>query len=248
MISSHSRSRAPLLACALVALLGVDANALAQANGDALAPFFLEHDAATPPLLYREVWQQPPHDGPLTDENRRITPAALTNKDLELELYGEDAANIQVTQHNGVPDVWMGFTTSPVALTLRHEGAYLDFTGLARVRWRTRTENLHALHPVIKLADGKLLVGSQRFESPQRPMDAKGGYTGSFVVSEVTFEAQRWFELDPEKVVVKLEVLNPDLSRVDEFGFVDLMPGGGHGTAGCSNVSWIEVYATPRKR
>jgi len=26
------------------------------------------------------------------------------------------------------------------------------------------------------------------------------------------------------------------------------MPGGGHGTAGCTNVSWIEVYATARKR
>ena len=33
-----------------------------------------------------------------------------------------------------------------------------------------------------------------------------------------------------------------------EIGFVDLMPGGGHGFAGCSNVSWIEVYATPRER
>jgi hypothetical protein len=47
---------------------------------------------------------------------------------------------------------------------------------------------------------------------------------------------------------VKLEVNNPDLSRVDEIGYVDLMPGGGHGTAGCTNVSWIEVYASARKR
>ncbi len=79
---------------------------------------------------------------------------------------------------------------------------------LTRVRWRTRTENLHVLHPVVKLADGKLLVGSQTFESPQRPMSAKGGYTGNFVVSEVTFGEQRWFELDADKVVVKLEVAN----------------------------------------
>ena len=100
----------------------------------------------------------------------------------------------------------------------------------------------------VKLADGKLLVGSQTFESPQRRMTGPTGYTGNFVVSEVTFDDQRWFELDPEKVIVKLEVNNPDLSRVDEIGYVDLMPGGGHGTAGCTNVSWIEVYATPRKR
>jgi hypothetical protein len=209
---------------------------------------FLEHEAVTPPLLFREVWQQPPHTGPLTDENRRITPQALTNKDLEYRLYGADASNIQVTEHNGVPDLWTGFTNSPVALTLRHKSVYLDLTGLTRMRWRTRTENLHVLHPVVKLADGSLLVGSQTFSSPQRPMAGANAYSGSFVVSEVTFGEQRWFQLDPVKVVTMKEVGNPDLSRVDEIGFVDLMPGGGHGFAGCSNVSWIEVYATPRTR
>ena len=110
-----------VVAAAILLIAGAE-NALAQNAAPAQkrednGAFFLEHDALTPPLLFREVWQQPPHTGPLTDENRRITPAALTNKDLELKLYGEDAANIQVTAHNGVPDVWMGFTTSPVALT-----------------------------------------------------------------------------------------------------------------------------------
>jgi hypothetical protein len=219
---------------------------LAQSN--AVGPGFLEHDAVTPPLLFREVWQQPPHTGPLNDENRRITPQALTSPDLELRLYGTDARNIQVTEHNGIPDLWTGFTTSPVALTLRYKNASLDLTGLTRMRWRTRTENLHALHPVVKLADGTLLVGSQTFSSPQRPMVGSNAFSGNFVVSEVTFDDQRWFELDPVKVVTMKEVGNPDLSRVDEIGFVDLMPGGGHGFAGCSNVSWIEVYATPRKR
>ena len=251
MISTCARGRAWAIAGSL-ALLTFGHGALAQtpavAAPNATNPGFLEHEAETPPLLFREVWQQPPHTGALTDENRRINASALTNKDLELKLYGPDAANIQVTSHNGVPDLWNGFTTSPVALTLKHKGAYMDLTGLTRVRWRTRTENLHVLHPVVKLADGKLLVGSQTFESPQRRMTGAIGFTGNFVVSEVTFEEQRWFELDPEKVVVKLEVNNPDLSRVDEIGYVDLMPGGGHGTAGCTNVSWIEVYAAAKKR
>ena len=43
-------------------------NALAQSS--TLTPGFLEHPAVTPPLLLREVWQQPPHTGPLNDENR----------------------------------------------------------------------------------------------------------------------------------------------------------------------------------
>ena len=245
-IRRHVGIRALAVAGSIGLLACGAGNALAQSS--ALTPDFLEHDAVTPPLLFREGWQQPPHTGPLNDENRRITPEALTNADLELQLYGEDAHSIQVTSHNGVADLWNGFTTSPVALTLKHKNAYLDLTGQTRMRWRTRTENLHVLHPVVKLADGTLLVGSQRFESPQRRMDGQNRFTGTFVVSEVTFEDQRWFELDPETVVVKLEVNNPDLSRVDEIGYVDLMPGGGHGTAGCTNVSWIEVYATPRKR
>ena len=241
----NARAFAIVVSIVLLATCGAR-SAWAQSNPT--EPSFLEHDAVTPPLLFREVWQQPPHTGPLNDENRRITPQALTNPNLELKLYGPDAANIQVTSHNGVPDLWNGFTTSPVALTLKHKDSYLDLTGLTRMRWRTRTENLHVLHPVVKLADGTLLVGSQTFSSPQRPMMGANAFSGNFVVSEVTFDDQRWFQLDPVKVVTMKEVGNPDLSRVDEIGFVDLMPGGGHGFAGCSNVSWIEVYAAPRKR
>jgi hypothetical protein len=232
---------------AILAVLACSAR-LVFAQSRPTSPGFLEHEASLPPLLFREGWQQPPHTGPLNDENRRITPLALTNADLELRLYGTDSRNIQVTEHNGIPDLWTGFTTSPVALTLRHKGSYLDLTGLTRMRWRTRTENLHVLHPVVKLADGTLLVGSQTFASPQRRMTGSDAFSGDFVVSEVTFDDQRWFQLDPVKVVTLKEIGDPDLSRVDEIGFVDLMPGGGHGFAGCSNVSWIEVYATPRKR
>ena len=79
-------------AIALLACAG--RNVLAQSSAP-LAPSFLEHPAVTPPLLFRETWQQPPHTGPLTDENRRITPQALTNPDLELRLYGADARDIQ---------------------------------------------------------------------------------------------------------------------------------------------------------
>jgi len=147
------------IAGAIVLITCGGRNVLAQSG--APDPGFLEHDAVTPSLVFREGWQQPPHAGPLTDENRRVTQQAVTNPDLELRLYGTDARDIQVTAHNGVPDLWTGFTTSPVALTLRHKGAYLDLTGLTRMRWRTRTENLHVLHPVVKLADGSLLVSGR---------------------------------------------------------------------------------------
>jgi hypothetical protein len=231
---------------ATLALLGWGAPvALAQ---PALTPDYLEHQDVSPPLLFSEIWQQPPHTGELNDQNRRVTQQALTNPDLQLHLYGIDSSDIQVALHHGLHDLWTGFTTSPVAVTLSDRKAFLDLTGLARMRWLARTEDLHVLHPVIKLADGTLLVSSQSFSSPQKPMDGANAYSGDFVVEEISFDDQRWFKLDPVKVVTTREVSNPDLSRVDEIGFVDLMPGGGHGFAGCSNVSWIEVYAVPRAR
>jgi hypothetical protein len=33
-----------------------------------------------------------------------------------------------------------------------------------------------------------------------------------------------------------------DLSKVDEIGFVDLMPGSGHGQGGWVDVAQVEVY------
>jgi hypothetical protein len=40
----------------------------------------------------------------------------------------------------------------------------------------------------------------------------------------------------------------PDLSKVDEVGFADLMPGSGHGSGGYVNVAAFEVYGKPIKR
>jgi hypothetical protein len=45
-------------------------------------------------------------------------------------------------------------------------------------------------------------------------------------------------------------VPNPDLSKVDEIGFADLIPGSGHGTGGYIQLGVIEVYgkSVPRYR
>jgi hypothetical protein len=187
--------------------------------------------------LFREEWTQPPYTGKLNDENRRVTQAAVTNGNLELKLYGTDARDIGVYVHEGRQDLWTGITTSPVAATLRDKTNYFDLTGLARLRWIVRTHSLHVLHPVVKLPDGTLLAGSHSDSTD-----------GEYLQSEIAFGTQQWFKLDPQKVVTTVEVKNPDLSRVDEIGFVDLMPGGGHGNAGWANVSVIELYAKPVAR
>jgi hypothetical protein len=43
-------------------------------------------------------------------------------------------------------------------------------------------------------------------------------------------------------------VPNVDLSKVDEIGYVDLLPGSGHGPGGWSDVGAIEVFANAVKR
>jgi hypothetical protein len=218
----------------LVGVLGAACSAFAQQPPQNRAA---EEAQVRPALLFREEWKQPPYTGKLNDENRRVTQDAVTNPNLELKLYGPDSRNLAVYVHEGRHDLWNGMVTSPVAATLRDKNNYIDLTGLARLQWIVRTQSLHVLHPVVKLADGTLLAGSHT--------DAT---EGEYILREVSFANQHWFKLDPQKAVTTVEVKNPDLSKVDEIGFVDLMPGGGHGNAGWANVSMVQLYARPVPR
>jgi hypothetical protein len=188
--------------------------------------------ATRPALLYKEEWREPVYSGARTDENQRVTPHVVTNPDIEAKFYGPDAKVIRAARHEGRIDLWTGMTTSPVAITLRHKRSYVDLTGLARLRWLVRTNAIHTLYPVVKLADGSLLVGN-------RPITTDD----EFYAVEVGFAGLRWYKLDPEKIVVGEEVQKPDLQRVDEVGLATLAPGGGHGIAGSANFSVVELFA-----
>jgi len=136
---------------------------------------------------------------------------------------------------------------TPFAATLRDKDNYVDLTGLAKVRWTTRASGFHAVRPLIKLMDGTFLVG-----------DHADASTTTFLESEFTFAGLRWMKLDIDRVVTVDrygplgEASNwagtPDLSKVDEVGFVDLIPGSGHGSGGYVNVASFEVHGTPVKR
>ena len=192
-----------------------------------------------PALLFQETWQQaesalgsPTSPHASANPYYLAGPDALTNPALELHLYGFKAQDITVYEHEGRIDLWTGLAGSPVAIMLKSTDNYLDLSGLARLRAIVRTNNLHALHPVIKLADGTLAVGSQSIQTG-----------GVFISVEVAFDNQDWFMLDPNEVVVGSAIAEPDLSLIDEVGFANLSSGGGHGNAGWSNVSNVELYA-----
>jgi len=197
-------------------------------RGQAAAP----PPATRPPLLFKEEWREPPVEGERTDVNQRFTPYCVTNDRIEAKLYGPDSHVVRAARHEGRVDLWTGMSNSPVAITLRDKHSYIDLTGLARLRWIVRTNAIHTLYPVVKLADGTLIVGTRGISTD-----------GEFVQVEVPFGGMKWFKLDPTKGVVLSEVVNPDLSKVDEVGLVTLAQAGGHGTAGSANFSTVELYA-----
>ena len=193
--------------------------------------------APRPPLLFSETWKMPPYTGEQTDENTRVTPAVLTNANLEVKLYGPDAKVIRAAVHEERVDLWNGMTASPSAVTLRDRRNFLNLTDAARLRWIVRTNAIHTLHPVVKLADGRLIVGDRTVTTH-----------GEFLSLEIAYSGMRWYGLDPNKVIVLTEVVNPDLSKVDEVGLAMLSPGGGHGIAGSANLSNVELFAYPVPR
>jgi hypothetical protein len=227
----------------IAATTGVPSTTVFAQRGGA-APGPAQPQETTPPLLFREVWQQAAAARGVPTSPRRSQnqywlagQSAVTNPALELKLYGADAKNVTVYLHEGRVDLWTGLTGSPVAVLLRHRDHYLDLRGLARVRAVLRTGNLHTLHPAVRLLDGSIAAGSQRIDTD-----------GQFLQTEVSFENQHWYALEADSLGVKGPVATVDLSRVDEVGFVDLAPAGGHGSSGWANVSTVEVFATPVSR
>jgi hypothetical protein len=185
-----------------------------------------------PPLFFSEEWKQTP-----AGDEHPVTQQSVGNPALELKLYGTTAKEIQLTgaagNENNPIHVWTGMCTSPCAVAFRHKANYADLTGLARIRWNTKTSGFHQIRPIVKLADGTWLVGNRT-----------DGTTGDWLVSEFSLADVRWLKLDIERVVTTGNLIErPDLSKVDEIGFADLIPGSGHGPGGWSDVAQFEVFA-----
>ena len=191
-----------------------------------------------PPLLFREEWKQSAAGG----EHPVIPLESLSNPNLELKLYGSSAKDIQLTgsaqDENNPIHLWTGLCTTPCGAALRDKNNYGDLSGLARIRWVTKVSGFHQVRPMVKLADGTGLVG-----------DRSDGSTADWLQSDISLADVRWMRLDINGVVTKgIIVEKADLSRVDEIGFVDLMPGSGHGPGGWVDVAAIEVFGKPIKR
>ena len=206
--------------------------------------------ATVAPLFLKVEWVRPASQTaqvPVVQEN-------IVDSNVQMKLYGPGAKQLLTTgTPPGMPGadvapfgVWSGACEAPFAITFKMKNSYVDLTGLANVRSFVKTSGFHEVRPVVKLPDGTMLVADLAFTAV--PM---------LVENEFSLQGLRWLKLDPDRIVTmgrnpapnnEIWVPEPDLSKVDEVGFVDLMPGSGHGTGGYIQLGQIEVFgkAIPR--
>jgi hypothetical protein len=185
-----------------------------------------------PSLFFREDWKEIPAATPVTQQH-------VSNKDLILNVYGPGCDSIKKSHHDTPIDdpyyIWSGLCLGNWAVTLKNKGYYADLSDYSKVVWRSKQSGLRELHIILKLADGSWLVSDQW-----------DGVSKDWRIHEFNLADINWNTLDIKSVVEGLPVTNPDLSKVDEIGFTDLMRGGQSNA--CSRLDWIEVYGKPVKR
>ena len=227
-----------MIRCSLIALIFAGSMFAQQPAAPAREGGARREPAGPPraPLFFREEWKQTPGAG-----EHAVGTEGVANSNLELKLYG-GGKDLQITGDTGSESnplhLWTGLCTSTCAATLRDKNNFVDLSGLGKIRWLTKVSGFHQVHPIVKLADGTMLVG-----------DRADGSTADWLQSEFLLSEVRWLRLDPEKILTKGTIVaKPDLSKVDEIGFTDLMPGSGHGQGGWVDVAFFEVYGKPVKR
>jgi hypothetical protein len=182
------------------------------------------------PLFFREEWKQ---DAGNTEH--AVSQESVANPNLELKLYGQNhdvlVTGAAATENNPI-HVWTGTCTTACAVALRDKTNFVDLTGLARMKWVSKMSGYHAIRPIVKLANGTWLIG-----------DHADSNNVDWLTDEFSFSGMRWLTLDIARVVTTGNwIANPDLTKVDEIGFADLMPGTGHGAGGWADVAAVEVY------
>lgn len=206
-----------------------------------------QRGAAPPPppdLLFRLA---------LRNETRLpLTQESIATPNVDLHLYG-DGRNIIVAVGSGanLPRLFFGLCEHPCGFTVRDRTSYFDLRGRAHVTFTTIVSGFHRVRPVIKLADGTLLIGDQA-----------EGSVADYHQYEISFSECRWLRLDPVRgVTLGAWVANPDLSKVDEVGVFDVIPGSGAHTDGLPvekqpappvggwiAVSAFELWGQPARR
>lgn len=194
-------------------------------------------------LLFHEAWTRAPLTQPMTQEN-------LGNQFLTLHLYG-NANEIRKTMHPTDDYTYTGEATTNWAITLSDKKNLWDLSGNARIRLKTQNSGYRVVHVVIKTADGKYYASEEG-----------SGESSSWIEREYVFSDLHWRNLlmtdtptnasnrrqpDPKRVpIIPTSKASPDLTKVDEVGFSDLVAGGW--IPATARVAALDLYgkAIPR--
>src|SRR5262245_20168975 len=191
-------------ACAVLSF-SMKAEPVTQARGGA---------PRVPELLFRLTLQN--------DSRQPLAQNSVTTPNVDLQTYG-DGRNIVVATGAGpqLPRLFFGLCKGPCGFTLRDRNRSFDLRGTASVKFTTIVSGFHRVRPLIKLADGTLLIGDQA-----------EGSTADYHEYQISFSDCRWLRLDPARgVTLGGNWVQPDLSKVDEVGLFDVLPGSGAWTA-----------------
>lgn len=194
-------------------------------------------------LIFEEGWVDLPMAQPITQEH-------LGNQNLSLHLYG-DSDRIRASNHRPDFYTYTGETVTNWALTVSDPEYHYDLSGNGRMMLRTRNTGFRRTHIVIKTLDG------QWFASEEGNPESSAWINREYVLSDLHWRvllmtdtptnASNRREPDPGLVpIIPLGPGNPDLSRVDEVGFSDLMPGGW--IPATSRVNVFALYGRKVKR
>jgi hypothetical protein len=156
------------------------------------------------------------------DARSALTQAAVTTPNVDLQLLG-DGRNIVIATGSGanLPRLFFGLCQGPCGFALRDRSSYFDLRGKASIRLTTIVSGFHRVRPVIKLADGTVLIADQA-----------EGSTADYHRYDISFGDCRWLKLDPVRgVTLGGTWVDADLSRVDAVGYFDVLPGSGEWSA-----------------
>lgn len=183
-------------------------------------------------LLFREDWKEIPAEVPVSQKH-------INTASLVLNTHGPGQDSLKKSHHEQPKDdpyyLWSGLCNGNWAVSFKHKHYYIDLSNRSSIKWRTKQFGFRNLHIILKLADGTWLVSEQA-----------DGASGDWRVREFNIGDLTWRILDIEKIIEGSRILNPDLGKIDEIGFTDLMRGGK--STACSRLDWIEIYGKKIKR
>jgi hypothetical protein len=174
------------------------------------------------PLIFEEHWTRAPMAQPITQAN-------LGNQDLTLHLYGDQ--QVRKTYHPTEDYTYSGETKTNWALTVSDTKNYWNLAGTGKMMLRTRNSGWRFTHIVIKTADGKYYASEEGSGESSSWMNVEyilgDLHWRSLLMTDTPTNASNQRKPDPSLVpIIPLAKATPDLTKVEEVGFSDLMPGG----------------------